>query len=207
MGDSTFPRWFFFNSLKSMNWPRKEGLKRRLFVETMVIDLVATNLGQYGRAHGSSDADLGARLIADAFRTRNWELYTPSELGEMLDQKRSAGWLQYRQLAPKLAWALLSMPEFEASLVTWFESEVWYGLMHPQEVMLSFDSELPGSKSRAKELASHGLHVDPVHVPGSSGELVVQAVAFVKAFEEETGPLPAIPPPLAAFIGEHRVSG
>lgn len=146
MGDSTFPRWFLFGSLHSMDWPRKEGVMGRPVVATLVIDVVATTMGRYGRVLGATDRGLGLRLIADVFRTRNWELQPPSKLGELLDRTRAAGWLQMTKLGDKAPWEFLSRREFEVDLVAWFVAEVWYGLMHPDEVMQAFDSEWPAAE-------------------------------------------------------------
>lgn len=204
MGERPFATWFLIRSLQSHGWPRREGLRRRAVVDSMLVDVVAINLGRYGRAIGAVDSDLGLKLLAAAFRHRDWPSQSPSALDEILQRRLADGWPVSANFGGRTAWEQLLQLDFETRLVSWFAAEVWHGLVHTQDVVRAFGSELRGSQAHAREWVSLDLNVDPTIFPESAVGLALLGKTYVMAFQEEGGALSPPPAQLTRFVENLR---
>lgn len=216
MSEVSFPAWFFYGMLRSMDWPKKVGLRRRLVVNAFIADRLADQLGTIGRDIGAGAPDIAVKLLADSFQDRNWEAQPPEEIDELLEGWHNDGWSPLeesdaeapwqRRVQATVPWELLSGSKMGLEVTGRFVAELWFGLTHADAVKRDVDASLTGSKQRAAEAASYGLAVDPEALPSSAAESIAQALAAVRDFEEDEGVLPQAPEALATFVGQ-RVQG
>ncbi|MSQ41974.1 MAG: hypothetical protein EXR65_02930 [Dehalococcoidia bacterium] len=200
-----FAIWFYFGVLASWKWPRKTGLMRRQVVDARAADAVATQLMQYGRAIGMSDPALGAQLIADAFRDRDW-VAPLEDLAELFERQHAAGgWLSLAEIDRNVPREFLTGEQGQRAVVVSFLAEVWFGSVNASDVRAELDSRLAGHQEWAAIWARNGAVTDaPLSIPESAAALAELASDAVREFELEQGPFDLAPASLTTLIAARR---
>jgi hypothetical protein len=211
----TFPEFFFFGMLRAANWPRNAGfMKKKAVVDPRIVDQLRDGLAQIGVTLGAGRPALGAQLLADIFRDRDWLAWSFSELLSDLDPSdrvaEAPTKLPWEAISQKHGWRLrlaqepdITKPElmpwdgldaeFRAQLgFACAEGLIW-GLLHPAEAVDAINRHSAELSKNMPMLIRAGLGVDPGFSPPNMEQSVSDAEEMVNSYQAECRQLVPLP--------------
>ena len=213
---TTFPSYFLWLFLKQAGWPRPKGLLvRRQVVSSTILRALVDYLIQTGIAFGARRPQLGVKLLADAFRQRDWSQQPPAEMWSDFDpseriaskpnERPEEVIMGFNSLSPlsrglkeRIEWELVKTDSFSACYHAAFVRGLIWGIAHPEEAAARYEEQRQRYLKGAPGMVEAGLNVDASLIQ-TLDEFVDMMEEIVDAFQERTGPLGDIPIELSAF--------
>ncbi len=223
---TTFPSYFLWLFLKQARWPRTKGLLlRKQVVSSAILRALVAYLIQTGIAFGARRPRLAAKLLADAFRQRDWSQQPPAEMWSDFDPSEQIANKPNKRpeevimdfnslglpqgLTDTIEWDLVKTDAFSACYHAAFVRGLIWGIAHPEEAAASYEEQRQRYLKEAPRMVEAGLNIDASLIQ-TLDELVEMMEEMVDLFQERTGPLGDIPIELSAFplistrIGQNR---
>lgn len=205
---SGFQSWFVADQLRSMGWPRTDGvLAGEEYVETHLVDISVERAIMVSVGLGAGRPQLGAALLADTFEDNPW---TAESTAELLQQLRGGGsrvegdpellpWTALyasQRMEPfgnEMPWQELDNPSLLSIWAIMSACGVFWGLTHEEEMPLIFAKNKEEYERTAATAVAAGDAV-PDEYPWSSLEMFYGACEEqAKRFQAERQPLLEIP--------------
>ena len=143
-----FPDYWYAETLRSMNWPRKEGgfLRKKWVVHSLLADMTLDGLIDTGIQIGADSPEIGLKLLASQFDTSGWhddqglrEITTFLDKAALEVEPRGKTDL-FQRIAPVVPWEAFGQPSVVQEITTRFVSALWLSLTKPQSVSDRIDS-------------------------------------------------------------------
>lgn len=174
---TTFASYCLANIIKSAGWPHKGGLfSGGPVVDLKVVDLAAKQVVQIGVCLACTDAQMGANLIADAFRDRDWQAQPFEELIDLLGLERrmashpdspleallDPGMVEWGASTGRksIPWDWLWKPEFAFHNVGAFASGLVWGFTNPDLANQTLRTEFQTLEQIAVPMKKAGLLIN-----------------------------------------------
>lgn len=211
-----FPDFFVNGMLRAENWPREIGrFKKKWVVDAQIVDSMCFQLAQLGVTLGATRPRLALQLLADIFRTRDWEKKPLSALLVDLDPSARIsaapaqkpwhsivtlrlaeyGASMGEQLIP---WELLAHENYRAELSISCAAGLVWGLIHPSEATEAIDRESARLNQDLPRWKQAGLAVDPGYEVPNVWQAGINAEDMLTSYQVECRPLIPLPSALAA---------
>lgn len=213
---SIFGLYFVGSLLHEMGWPRKQGLFRRLVVDTTVADLTIDQMITWAASLGAGRPALALQIIADMFRDRNWDSDDAPQIDGVIKGSRGsrdkvphASPLEYVQPvryakhfgATISAKRLFTKSEMLSALEQYVLEALIWGLADPKRFAVWYADEAQRHASKLSLYQRSGLAADAMP---ALGEFFDACEQIVRNYEREVGPLPKIP---AKLLSDARALG
>ena len=197
--------YFFTGLLRETGWPRKQGLFKRLVVDTTVVDLIVDQMITWGASLGAGRPALSLQIIANMFRNRNWDGDDAPQIEGVINSCRKP-----RDEAPHASPQEYVQPvryavHFGATIgakklleeskmrLAWeqyvLEALIW-GLADPKRFAAWYADKAQSHASKLGLYQRSGLDVDAMP---ALDELFGESERIVRNYEREVGSLPRIP--------------
>lgn len=222
----TFSEFFFFGLLRQAGWPHNDGvLTKDATVDPRLVDEVFQGLAQIGIVLGAGRPALGAQLLADIFRVRDWSAQPLGKLlGELDPSNRIAGaptalpWetIVRLRLAQEpditkpevMPWEMLEDRSFRVRLhLACAEGLIW-GLLHPGAAEAAINRHGAELSKNAPTLERAGVEFDAGSSPPNMERAVAAAEDMVNSYETKCRQLIPLPdalrrsPELAGLLAD-----
>jgi hypothetical protein len=208
--------YFFTSLLHETGWPRKQGLFRRLVVDTTVVDVTIDQMITWGASLGAGRPALALQIIANMFRNRNWDGDDAPQIEVVInscrkprDEAPHASPQEYVQPvryakhfgATISAKRLLKKSEWTLAWEQYVLEALIWGLADPNRFAVWYADKAQRHASKLGLYQRSGLAVDAMP---ALGEFFDECEQIVRGYEREVGSLPKIP---AKLLSDARALG
>jgi hypothetical protein len=208
---SIFGFYFVSSLLREAGWPKKRGFFKKQAIDTIILDGVIDQMVEWAAAIGAGRPTLALQTIAEIFRDRDWSSDSAPSIKQFIESARAEieSWRVTNASAPhdavKLSRFARTGPTVDATLLTderirlgleqWFLEGVLWGFANPEVFEKWYNSRFEDQSRRLPFMRQSGLVIDALpDLP----QFLVNSEEFLRSYEREIGPLPAIPERLLA---------
>jgi hypothetical protein len=200
---SIFGFYFVSHLLSEMGWPRKQGIRKRQFYDTSIVDGVIAQSVDWGAALGAGRPGLSLQMIAEMFRDR-WDSDKPPNVKWFIEEtadRRSAAAsprdaVQPAQLGEhgrSISWEEFNTPKWRPIMEHWVLHALLWGLSNPDRFAAWYSADLAHSESLSAMMREAGLDIE---LPPPLPVFLASSEQIVRDYERDIYPLSPIPPRL-----------
>jgi hypothetical protein len=203
--------YFFSSLLNEAGWPRKQGLFRRLVIDTTIADSSIDQMITWAASLGAGRPHLALKIIAEMFRDRDWDGVNAPMIQGVINGSRES-WDKKRHATPqeivepirlaRIFGAVVSPKKLGSSTMLRaleqyvLESVVW-GLANPDRFTKWYDDRWQRYSTRLDFYQKSGLAVDELPL---LDEFYKGSEKILRNYERDVSPLAEIPAKLLSDV-------
>jgi len=202
-----FHRWFLYQQLANMGWPRTRGrIRRRLVVDRIAIEMVVSDIASQDAALAVAFPTRAMQLYSASF-DRDWETPADDAFWEFATKlfpefrQADAPWHECSSLISRLVEAGHSEEEVPWILLVVLEPYIWYAhvsilaysMVYPDAISAAYNRMFERPLDGELVLRLKALGVDMAVVPRSIDGFAKIMDSTLDEYERQFGVLPQTP--------------
>ena len=206
---SIFGFYFVGNLMSQMGWPRKQGIRKRLVYDELILGVAMAESVDWGAALGAGRPQLSLEMIGEIFRD-SWDSDEPPSVKGFIEltanEDRWSSWSTAASPrdavhAPdgtpgkSVSYEDFNAPKWRPLLEHYVFQALLWGLSYPDRFEAWYAASLEDWESMMPTYRQMGVHLDN-ELPPPLADFLAASEQIVRDYERDISSLPPIPPRL-----------